>query len=104
MNRRQFLSSSGLAGVAATKAGAAPEAFAPAPSKRALMNVSADVEPVDAKLKAVARYGIKHIVSHPEIAGGRLYATVEEQTRMREAAERNGMSVDVLPPPNLASS
>jgi mannonate dehydratase len=104
MNRREFLSSSGLAAVAVTGAGAVPAAAAAAPPKRALMKVAADVPPVDAQLKAVARYGIKHIVSHPEIAGGRLYATVEELTRMREAAERNGMSVDVLTPPNLASS
>jgi mannonate dehydratase len=68
------------------------------------MKVSADVAPVDADLKAVARYGIQHIVSHPIIEGGRLYATVDELSRMREAAERNGLSVDVLTPPNLASS
>jgi mannonate dehydratase len=104
MNRRQFLSSSGLAAVAVTRAGAAPAPAAVRAPKRALMKVAADVAPVDAQLKAVARYGIKNIVSHPEIADGRLYATVEELTRMREAAERNGMTVDVLTPPNLASS
>jgi mannonate dehydratase len=104
MNRRQFLSSSGFAAVAVTTAHAAPAPVAAAPSKRALMKVAADVAPVDAQLKAVARYGIKNIVSHPQIADGRLFATVEELTRMREAAERNGLSVDVLTPPNLASS
>src|SRR5581483_2594514 len=102
MNRREFLASSGLA--ASVMSGAAPQSAATPSRKRALMNVSADVAPVDADLKAVARYGVRNIVSHAAIEGGRLYATVDELSRMREAAERNGLSVDILTPPNLASS
>jgi mannonate dehydratase len=107
MNRRQFISSSGAAAVALTGGLAPAEARAlqsAGPPKRALMKVSADVAPDDARLKAVARYGIKNIVSHAEIADGRLYATVEELSRMRDVAGKNGISVDILTPPNLASS
>ena len=106
MNRREFLSSSSAAAsvLSAVAAGPAGATAAAAPRKRALMKVSADVAPVDAQLAGVARYGIKNIVSHPEIANGRLYATVDELKRMRDAAERHGISVDILTPPNLASS
>src|SRR5437868_6749330 len=106
MNRRQFLSSSGAVATVLSGTGldARPQAAAPPARKRALMKVSADVAPVDADLKAVARYGVKNIVSHPVIEGARTYATVDELSRMREAAERNGLSVDILTPPNLASS
>jgi len=108
MNRREFLASSGAA-VAVTAglttnssaAGAAPAA---APSKPGQLRVGADVVPDDAKLKAVARYGVRNIVSHPTLPADRLYATVDELSRMREVIERNGMTVDVLTPPNLASS
>src|SRR5436190_5115107 len=105
MNRREFLSSSGAAASVLTGVAVdpAPAAAAAAPRKRALMKASADVAPVDAQLAGVARYGIKNIVSHPEIADGRMYATVDELKRMREAAERHGISVDILTPPTLAS-
>jgi len=107
MNRRQFIASSGAAAVALGRglspAAAAATQSSPA-SKRALMKVSADVAPDDAKMKAVARYGVKNAVSHAEIAGDRLYATVDELSRMRDVAEKNGISVDILTPPNLASS
>jgi len=107
MNRRQFIASTGAATAALTSgfAAAPVEAAQTAASPtRALMKVSADVAPDDVKLKAIARYGIKNIVSRPTIAEGRLYATVDELKAMRDAAERNGMSVDILTPPNLASS
>jgi len=103
MNRREFITSTGAATAALTTGFSVAPAEAAQP-KRALMKVSADVAPDDARLKAIARYGVKNIVSHPTIADGRLYATVEELKVMRDLAERNGMSVDVLTPPNLASS
>lgn len=105
MNRREFLSSGAAAsllpGVTAEPAGAAPVA---GQRKRALMKVSADVPPTEAGMKAVARYGVKNVVSRAEIADGRLYATVEELSKLRDLAERNGISMDILTPPHLASS
>ena len=59
----------------------------------------------DENLKAVARYGVTHIVTNAQIAEpGRLYATVDELTRQREIVERNKLSLAVMTPPNLASS
>jgi mannonate dehydratase len=104
MNRRQFISSSGLAAAALSGGALAPAPATAAPARRALMKLGATCQCEDARLKAVARYGIKNIVSAPDIADGRLYATVDELKRMREVAEANGISVDVLTPPNLASS
>src|SRR5204863_9721488 len=55
--------------------------------------------------KSVARYGVTQIVSPPPIAEeGRLYATVDELKGMHDIADRNGATVYLLTPPNLASS
>ena len=58
----------------------------------------------DTHLKFLARYGVRNICGYPEIAGDRVYATVEELERMRDLAARNGISVDCVAPPILASS
>jgi mannonate dehydratase len=55
-------------------------------------------------LQYFARYGVRNICGYPQIAGGRLYATVDELKSMRDLAEKNGISVDCLAPPFLASS
>src|SRR5437660_2551199 len=106
MNRRTFISSSGaVAAAALTSGGLAPQTASAATPKRALMKVGATAQCDDEHLKAVARYGIKHVVSAPPIAdAGRLYATVDELKQMRDVADRNGVSVYLLTPPNLASS
>jgi len=114
MNRRDFISRSGTgtAAVAALGAGellASSQAVAAqAPRRtRALMKVGASTaNAYDAgSLNAALRYGVKNITAGPRIAEeGRLYATVEELMQMRELPEKMGMSVDVLTPPNLASS
>src|SRR5207247_5615062 len=102
MNRRQFLSSTGIATIAAGSKPAA--AFAAAP-KRATMKLGCQSAPTnDTHLKYFARYGVRNICGYPEIADGRLYPTVEELNRMRELAEKNGVTVDCLAPPFLASS
>ncbi len=58
----------------------------------------------DVHLKYLARYGVRNICGYPQIADGRLYATVDELSRMRDLAEKNGISVDCVAPPFLASS
>jgi len=72
MNRRAFLTSSGAAAAALAGGGLAPAsaeaAAAAATPKRALMKIGATARCDDASLKAVARYGIKHVVSSPPIA------------------------------------
>jgi mannonate dehydratase len=51
-----------------------------------------------------ARYGVRNICGYPEIADGRLYATVDELKRLRDLAGKYGISVDCVAPPFLASS
>jgi mannonate dehydratase len=104
MNRRQFISSSGAAAAALTGSGLVPASAFPAQAKRALMKIGTTARCEEASLKAVARYGIKNIVSSAKIADGRLYATVDELKQMRDVADRNGISVGILTPPNLGSS
>ena len=58
----------------------------------------------DTHLKYLARYGVRHICGYPEIAGGRLYATVDELKSMVDLAHANGIEVDCVAPPFLASS
>jgi mannonate dehydratase len=103
VNRRQFVSSSGaaaaaLAGIPSGPAGAAP-------AKRALMKLGCQSAPTSEQhLQYLARYGVQAICGYPEIADGRLYATVDELKRMRDLAENYRISVDCIAPPFLASS
>jgi len=102
MNRRQFLSSTGIATIAA---GSKPAtAFAAAP-KRATMKLGCQSAPTnDTHLKYLARYGVRNICGYPQIADGRIYATVEELSRMKDLAQKNGIEIDCVGPPVLTSS
>jgi mannonate dehydratase len=51
-----------------------------------------------------ARYGVRNICGYPQIAGDRLYATVDELKRMRDMADKYGISIDCVAPPFLESS
>ena len=113
MNRRHFLSASALGAAASVLEqtpglrATSPEAQASKPktTKRALMKLGATARCDEASLKAVLRHGIKNIVTFAPIAEeGRLYATVAELEQIRDIAGKSGVSIDVLTPPNLASS
>jgi mannonate dehydratase len=104
MNRRQFLTSSSVAALA-LRGGS--EAFARAPKalKRAQMQLGCQSAPTsDTHLKYLARYGVRHICGYPEIADGRIYATVDELSRMKDLAEKNGIGIVCVGPPVLTSS
>src|SRR5258708_22906248 len=58
----------------------------------------------DVHLKYFARYGVRNVCGYPEIADGRLYATVDELKRLRDLGTKYGISVDCLGPPFLTSS
>ena len=58
----------------------------------------------EAHVQYFARYGVRNICGYPEIADGRLYATVDELKRMVDLAAKSGVSIDCLAPPFLASS
>ena len=102
MDRRQFISSTGaVIGLGATLSDAASAAT----TKRAPLKLGCQSAPTtDTHLKYLARYGIKDICGYPEIADGRLYATADELNRMRDLATKNGINIECVAPPFLASS
>ncbi len=101
MNRRRFLSRSSGAAAALSIS----TVSADAPANRVLMKLGCQSAPTnDVHLKYLARYGVRHICGYPEIADGRLYATVDELSRMKELAEKNGITIECVAPPFLASS
>src|SRR5438445_8239828 len=103
MNRRRFVTSSGAAAVA-LGSGLAPQT-APAATQPALMKLGCQIAPTnETHLKYFARYGVRNICGYPQIADGKLYATVDELKSMRDLADKNGISIDCLAPPFLASS
>jgi len=107
MNRRKFIASTGVA-AAALHSGRLSAAANPAPQaagRPVLMKLGCQNPPsTDTHFKYLARYGVRNICGYPEIAGGRLYATVDELKRLRDLAEKNGISVDCIAPPYLSST
>jgi len=55
-------------------------------------------------LKYLVRYSVRNICGYPETSDGHLYATVDELKKMRDMAEKVGVSIDCIAPPFLASS
>ena len=102
MNRRHFIAAGGAGALASQ---APVPAQTESGQKPILMNLGCQSAPTnDTHLKYLARYGVRYISGYPEIAEGRLYATVEELKRMRDLAERNGITIEGAVPPFLASS
>jgi len=115
MDRRRFLSGSTAAAalvlgvgedaVSSRSAVAQSSAGAAAGSKRVLLKLGCQSKPTtDAHLKYLVRYGVKHICGYPETSEGRIYSTVDELSRMRELAEKNGVTVMCVGPPALEST
>src|SRR5881296_2097053 len=105
MNRRRFLSTSGAAGIAVGSSLAPKRAPASPPPKPALMKLGCQSAPTnDTHLKYLARYGVRNICGYPEIADGRIYATADELSRMKDLATKNGIEIDCVGPPVLTSS
>jgi mannonate dehydratase len=108
MDRRSFLAGSGVSalalgsgieGVAESSQKAAARS-----SKPALMKLGCQSAPTtDAHLKYLARYGVKHICGYPQ-SNGRIAATVEELSRMKDLADKNGIEILCVGPPILESS
>jgi mannonate dehydratase len=105
MNRRQFIAAGGAAGFAGAYATASAPVSAEAAARPSRMKLGDQTAPTsDAHLKYLARYGVRNICGYPQIADGRLYATVDELKRMTDLAGQYGISVDCTAPPFLASS
>jgi mannonate dehydratase len=102
MNRRKFIASTGAA-AAVLGSGGSPAAAVP--GRRVLMKLGCQSAPTnETHLQYFARYGVRNICGYPEIGEGRLYATVDELERLRDLAEKNGISIDCIAPPFLAST
>jgi mannonate dehydratase len=102
MDRRRFIASTGAAALA-LKSQAMPAA--PAAGKRVLMKLGDQNPPsTETRLQYLARYGVRNICGYPEIGDGRLCTTVEELKRLRDRAEKYGVSVDMIPIPFLSST
>src|SRR6266404_41673 len=98
MNRRQFVSASGA--VLAMRG--LPVSAQP---RRAQIKLGCQTSPSNDKhLGYLARYGVRNICGYPEVAEGRLYPTVDELKRLRDLAEKRGISVDMVALPFLTSS
>src|SRR5689334_10104560 len=101
MNRRRFVTVSSAA--AAASLTSIP--VAAATPGRALMKLGCQSAPTnDTHLKYLARYGVRNICGYPQIGEGRIYATVDELSQMKDLAEKNGITVDCTAPPFLESS
>ncbi len=101
MNRRTFLSTSGAAGLLVSDSQGAKAPVA----KKVLMKVGCQSAPTnDTHLKYLARYGVNHICGYPETSEGRIYATVDELSKMKDLAEKNGVTIVCVGPPFLTSS
>ena len=105
MNRRQFLVSSGAAGVLASTGIAPKQASAAPTASPERMKLGDQTAPTnDTHLKYLARYGVRNICGYPQIEGDRLYATVDELKRMVDMAAKYNISIDVTAPPFITSS
>ncbi len=105
MNRREFISSSGVAALTLSSGTVLTTEAQPTIPKRASMKLGCQSAPTnDTHLKYLARYGVRNICGYPEIADGRIYATVDELSRMKDLAASNGIEVDCVGPPVLESS
>jgi mannonate dehydratase len=103
MNRRVFVSSSGIA--AAALAGFPSQPAGAAPAKPAMMKLGCQSEPTtEQHLQYLARYGVQGICGYPQPVTGHLYATVDELKRMRDLAEKCHLSLDCIAPPFLQST
>ncbi|MDR3699412.1 MAG: mannonate dehydratase [Candidatus Sulfopaludibacter sp.] len=98
MNRRQFLSTTAAVS-------AIPTAQAAPAGKPVLMKLGCQSAPTtETHVKYLARYGVRNICGYPQVADGRLYATVDELKSMLDLAHNNGVSVDCIALPFLTSS
>lgn len=113
MDRRNFMLAAG-AGASLTLAGGAqavsarsvkPGAAGASGRAPYLMKLGCQSMPSsEAHFADFARFGVTNICARAAVADGRLYPTVDELSRLREMAERHGLSLDMLEPDLLGST
>src|ERR1700709_844900 len=109
MNRRRFISSSSVAALAFGKGPVLSAAPAAPEKKPVLMKLGCQSAPTnDTHLKYLARYGVRNICGYPGGEEGRAndpdWATVDELSRMKDLAAKNGIEIECVGPPLLTSS
>jgi mannonate dehydratase len=102
MKRRTFLSASAVTAAALSAGGSTAQVSKPLPAKMKLGCQSAPSNEVH--FGYLARYGVRNVCGYPEIAGERLFATVEELQKLRDLGDGHGISIDCIAPPFLESS
>ena len=105
MNRRQFIASTGAVGLGVAHATLPGAAAASAPAPPGRMKLGCQSGPsTEAHFKYLARYGVEACCASPQIAGDRLYATVDEIKALVDLGEKCKVSIDCITPPFLESS
>ncbi len=109
MDRRNFFAAVGTgAALAAAPAGAAQRKAAARPAARPgplRLKLGCQSGPAtDDHFAFLARYGVTNVAARAKVSGGRIYSTVDELSALRDMANRNKLSLDVLDPVMLPSS
>jgi mannonate dehydratase len=103
MNRRKFISTTGAASLLAGTSTATSSAATG--SQKVTMQLGCQSAPTnETHLKYFARYGVQHICGYPQTSEGRIYATVDELSSMKDLADKNGITIVCVGPPFLTSS
>jgi mannonate dehydratase len=103
MNRRQILKSTAAAAAAPLVPSLTPAAAAA--SGRALMKLGCQSGPTtDQRLQFFKRHSVNNICGYPDDPDKKGYYSVEDLSRLKERCEKHGISLDMIPPPFLASS
>ena len=111
MNRRKFLSLTGLTAAVAGSGGvralqsASVQKQERSPGRPVKMHVGTQRGPTSAKsLQYFKRHGVNHICGHPPRPGQRGYWTVEDLVKTREMCEKHGVELSMVALPFLTSS
>jgi mannonate dehydratase len=103
MNRRQLLTSTATAAVAASQLIPAQAAKTPAP--RAQMKLGCQSSPTsDQRLQFFARHSVMNICGYPEDSEKKGYYSVDDLSRTKERCEKWKISLDCIEPGFLAST
>lgn len=113
MNRREFLSASGIAAATALVASRESRTRAAAPKtpsgrrtgRAVRMHVGTQRGPTTPEmLDYFKRHGVDHVCGYPPDPGQRGYWTVEDLEQTRDLCERHGIQLDMVALPLLTSS
>lgn len=104
IGRRALLAAVPGAALAGTLPGSAVSAAARRPQRTVRLKLGCQSGPsTDEHFTYFARYGVRHICAKISLPDGRLAPSVEEVLRLREMAERHGLTLAMLELPFMAA-